>query len=134
MNEKDLFELELEALRPTPLPEEVRRRIGRALSAQEHGQSPRWPWRILALTALAAAACIALVLFLRHPLPPNVPVKVVQKPMPVPTSPATLAAYQRALRESPQAMSALLDADAAQNLNRGGEVHALILTDPDALR
>ncbi len=114
MNESfDDLERELQSLRPRQPSPQLRTKIEDRLAAPLIVRQ----WRMV----LAAAACMAvagtlIVLFSRpaaSPIrEPDPPPMVIQTP-PIDSTKPSLIAYQRALRESEQSLSDLLDAHAA---------------------
>src|SRR5687768_9240605 len=117
-DDRDPLETELESLRPAPVSAGFAGRVGRELG---QASSPPVRLRNAIVLTLAAAACV-LVAFawwgsrqdgIDDALQvagtrPAEPVDVVRRELP----PPTVAAYRRALAESPDALDALLDAHA----------------------
>ena len=103
----DPLESELQSIAPKPLSADFMPRV-QARLAPAH--TTHWPARLLLLTALAAAACVAITtLVLRMPRTPH-----WEFVTPGPTQAATpdpltsLAQFEHAYQQSPQALDALL--------------------------
>jgi hypothetical protein len=108
--DRDPLEAELEALTPREPSPELRRRVSERLAVTPAAR--RQLWRSEAVLALAAAVLAAIGLSLPRPAvnvrPPDPPAVVRADPGP------SLAAYERALARSPEALDALLDRHAAR--------------------
>ena len=128
----DPLEAELEAFTPAPMSKGVVERIGR-LREEEPAHAHRLtPGRRLILVGLAVAACVVAVIGLwgdRHadtPVPG--PIVATQRSDPAvivaagPLPPPSLAAYKRALANSPDALDSLLDAHGPRVLGAPGGV------------
>jgi hypothetical protein len=122
--ELDPLEAELRKLRPCEPSPDMPRHIGDRLAAAPAPPVRRMsPWS-LALAAGFAAACLVAALLVwrsgKHDDQPQVehhgpPPPVAERPEPLPT----LGAYRRALDESPEALDALLDEQAARPTDLG---------------
>lgn len=117
---RDPLEAELEAFDPAPMSAGLAARIGNELRPRR-GQLP-WGHRRL-LAGLGAAACVVAALYLWRVAEPRAPrdggialTRPAEPPPPptpaAPLPPPSLAAYQRALAQSPDALDSLLDAHA----------------------
>ncbi|HEY2786996.1 MAG TPA: hypothetical protein VGJ05_18690 [Fimbriiglobus sp.] len=110
----DPFEAELAAICPLGPSPGLRRRVAGRLGRPA---APRWVWAVVLVGMLAGAGVFA-ALWWPDPAAPSSPI--------VPDSPAavepddavpSLAAYRRALAQSPEALDALLDRSATSGWN-----------------
>jgi hypothetical protein len=119
-DDRDPLEAELEAMAPVETSPALRRRIGDALAKPPR----RTMWLRGAAGLLAAAACVAVAMWIGHarhrgavgdPKMAVNPTDDRRRPMAMATPTAmSLGDYQRALAESPARLDALLDADSAR--------------------
>jgi hypothetical protein len=116
--ELDPLEAELRNLWPREPSPDLARRVSERLAS---GPAPpvrrTWPWHLALAAGLAACLVVAVLVWRlgRHDDPPRAvhqgpSLPVAERPEPLPT----LGAYRRALDESPEALDALLDEQAAR--------------------
>jgi hypothetical protein len=117
----DPLETELRALRPHEPSAQLRHRIGTQLDAAP----PTWPrrhWRLAALAlAGAVAACLAAVIYIHEGDRPTISAPAFATPTapvanPFDDSLPSVWVYQKALRDSPDALNTLLAKHAAGSL------------------
>jgi len=131
----DPLEAELESLRPHELPPLLRQRIISALSEPRRRPPRAHPSRLW-IGALAAAACLVIAVAIWRGREQGM-ASPGRSPVAAGSSPPTdsVVAYQRALAQSPEALDALLDADAVRPIGPPvSGAYVLAGMDPDSLR
>ena len=118
----DALEAELRGLSPCPPSPGLRRRIAGRLA--DAAPAPRPVGRYAALAGLLAAAVLAFAVLRGRTDHRITAPEVAVRPAPPAAGPPTLQAYRRALAQSPDALTALLDAEALRTASAAPPLRA----------
>ena len=119
IDDRDPLELELEAMTPRELPQDVRRRIGQALVADSRSNRSTTRWWLGGLVAVAASVAVAVLAWhmrASRGIDPRSNAPDIHELATAPMHNATLGSYKTAFARSSDRFDALLDKEAARPL------------------